>query len=108
MNCIINLIILNPVRATQVNSYAGSTKESMFVTFSFEHVHDHRPKECDIDPSQATLDKYQFSTLEMEQIKYDEAEKAIKHGNETGNDDEHYHDGSEQQEYYEERGQFIL
>eukprot|EP00794_Sanderia_malayensis_P009009 gene9009-9973_t len=79
--------------ANQVNSYAGKTRESLFLTFSFTHIHDHRPKKCKIAPNKATLDKYQFSQLIEEQMRTDEMEALHSHGNETGNgNDEHEHD----------------
>ena len=90
-------------RANQINSFAGKSKESIFITFSFNHVHDHKPKDCTIAPHQATLDKYQFTDLQQEEMRKEAADEARKHrhGNETHHhneaeeDDGHYHDGME-------------
>ena len=85
-----------------MNSYGGKTKESLFITYSFDHVHEHTPKECSIEPHKATLDKYQFSDVEQEEMKRKEADmiRKHKHGNETHTghgeeeeDHDHVHEG---------------
>ena len=96
-------------RASQMNSYAGKTKESLFITFSFDHVHEHKPKECSIEPHKATLDKYQFSDVEQEEMKRKEADmiRKHKHGNETHTghgeeeDHDHVHEGEMELEQVE-------
>jgi len=95
--------------ASQMNSYAGKTKESLFITFSFDHVHEHKPKECSIEPHKATLDKYQFSDVEQEEMKRKEADmiRKHKHGNETHTghgeeeDHDHVHEGEMELEQVE-------
>eukprot|EP00795_Rhopilema_esculentum_P009058 gene9058-16704_t len=104
--------------ANQINSFAGKTKESLFITFSFNHVHDHKPKQCSIDPSEATLDKYQFSHLEDEEKARKEADliRKHKHGNQTNahnhdaeeEDDDHHHDGESEDESNEDEGLLYL
>lgn len=96
--------------AVQVNGQKGNTNENLLITFSFNHVHDHRPKDCTTDPSQATIDKYHFSTLDQEKMQQErmqqeeaahEREHHHLHANETEpenteeEDGDHYHDGSE-------------
>lgn len=84
-----------------MNSFGGHAKESLFITFSFDHVHDHRPTNCSVNPNEATLDKYQFSELEIEEMKRQEADKIrhqgyLNHTREVHNEgeDDHVHDGS--------------
>ena len=94
----------------QVNGQKGNTNENLLITFSFNHIHDHRPKDCTTDPSQATIDKYHFSTLDQEKMQQErmqqeeaahEREHHHLHANETEpenteeEDGDHYHDGSE-------------
>lgn len=92
-----------------MNSFGGSTAESLIITYSFDHVHDHRPKNCFLSPSQATLDKYQFSDVDQEEMKREEADEIRKHRhhNETHavheeEDEDHVHDGSSEHESEEE------
>ena len=98
-----------------MNSYGGKTKESLFITFSFNHVHEHQPKDCSIDPSQARLDKYQFSDIEREEMKRIEADTVRKHmhGNEShaghgDGDDDHVHDGIQEFQSEEESVETFL
>ena len=84
-----------------MNSHGGKKKESLFITFSFDHVHEHKPIDCSINPSKATLDKFQFSHIEQEEMKRKEADKIRKYKNESHShaghgedgDDDHVHDG---------------
>jgi len=44
----------------QVNSVANEKGQNLAVNVWFKHVFNHVPSKCDIEPSDATLDKYKF------------------------------------------------
>ena len=97
-----------------MNSYGGKTLESLCITFSFDHIHDHRPKDCSIDPGKASLDKFQFSDIEQEEMKRMEADEVRKqkkgndsHHHEDG-DDDHVHDGATEHDTPEDSAEEFL
>lgn len=70
----------------QVNSVANQNGQNLAINVWFRHVFNHKPVQCDVQPNEATLDKYSFADEDMKN----------KEGDGEGEEDEQ---GEEEQQY---------
>eukprot|EP00794_Sanderia_malayensis_P000341 gene341-974_t len=60
----------------QVNSWSNDDGMNVAVNVWFEHSLNHHPKNCKLNPEEATLDKYVFSDLERQKREKEEAKSS--------------------------------